>query len=161
MNSWWEIVSVFLLSMIKFVFGGVPLALSFGFPFLEAITVTTLGGFTSAVFFVSISDWLIVRYKKMTAIEFALNPHLPRKKIFTRTRRFIIKVKVRFGLVGFSFIIPFLIPIPLGSFLAMRYFHNKQKILMCMFWSILFWSITAYFLYKPIIDAIRKYIFRS
>jgi hypothetical protein len=161
MNSWWEIASVFLLSMIKFVFGGVPMALSFSFPFIEAITVTTLGGFTSAVFFVNISDWLLARYKKKSKIEFALNPHLPRKRIFTRTRRFIIKVKTRFGIVGFSFIVPFLIPIPLGSFLAVRYFHNKQKILVYMFCSLLFWAIAGYFLYKPIIDAIRKYIFRS
>ena len=161
MNSWWEIASVFLLSTIKFVFGGVPMALSFGFPFLEAITVTTLGGFTGAIVFVNLSDWLMVRYKKKTAIEFALNPHLPRKKKFTRTRRFIIKVKTRFGLLGFAFIVPFLIPIPLGSFLAVRYFRNKQKILMYLFCSLLFWSAAGYFLYKPLIDAIRTYILRS
>jgi hypothetical protein len=161
MNSWWEIASVFLLSMIKFVFGGVPLALSFGFPFFEAVTVTTLGGFTSAVIFVNMSDWLIAHYKKKSAIEFALNPHLPHKKKFTKTRRFVIRVKSRFGLLGFSFILPFLIPIPLGSFLAVRYFHNKQKVLMYMFCAILFWSVTGYYLYKPLIDAIRKYIFRS
>lgn len=161
MNSWWEITSVFLLSTIKFVFGGVPLALSFGFPFVEAITVTTLGGFTSALIFVNASDWLLSRYKKKAAIEFALNPHLPHKKKFTKTRRFVIRVKSRFGLLGFSFILPFLIPIPLGSFLAVRYFHNKRKILAYMFCSLLFWSATAYFLYKPLIDAIRTYILRS
>ena len=161
MNSWWQIASVFLLSTIKFVFGGIPLALSYGFPFFEAVTVTTLGGFTGAVIFVNASDWFLDRYKRKTAEKFALNPNLPLKKKFTKTRRIIIKTKNRFGIWGFALIIPFLIPIPLGSFMAVRYFHNKQKILMSLFASILLWSAAGYFIYKPLIDAIRTYILRS
>ncbi|MGZ4033575.1 MAG: hypothetical protein ACXVPU_10545 [Bacteroidia bacterium] len=161
MNSWWEITLVFLLSTIKFVFGGVPLALSFGFPFFEAVTVTTLGGFFSAVFFVNISDWIISRYKKKAATKYLLNPNLPRKKKFTKRNRFIIHVKTRFGLLGFSFIVPFLIPIPIGSFLAVRYFHHKQKVILYMFCSILFWSATGFYIYTPLINAIRTYLLRS
>ncbi len=161
MDSWWEIASVFLLSTVKFVFGGVPMALSFGFSFFESVFVTTLGGCCSAILFVNMSDRFLARAKKKAALKFALNPNLPPKKKFSKTRRFIITVKKRFGLLGFAFIIPFIIPIPLGSFLAVRYFHDKQKILMYMFGSILFWSAAGYFLYKPLIDVIRTYILRS
>jgi aminopeptidase N len=64
MNSWWEIVTVFLLSSVKFVFGGVPMALGLGFNFLETVTVTTLGGCTGVVFFTIGSDKIIAFFKK-------------------------------------------------------------------------------------------------
>jgi hypothetical protein len=55
----------------------------------------------------------------------------------------IVKVKHRFGLVGIALLTPFLISIPLGCYLAVRYFKNKQRIIAYMFASILFWSIAV------------------
>ncbi len=51
-------------------------------------------------------------------------------------------MKQRFGLIGISLLTPLLLSIPLGSFLAVRYFKNKQRILIYMFASILFWSVS-------------------
>ncbi len=158
MNPWWQIASVFLLSTVKFVFGGIPMALGFGFSFFESVTITTLGGMVGVLFFVTMSNVIIAWYKRRSALYYFKNPTAPRKKKFTKTNRFIILVKNRFGLVGFSFIVPFIIPIPIGCFLAVRYFHDKQKIIQYLFVSLLFWSATSYFLYKPLIDAIRNWI---
>ena len=159
MSSWWEISLVFLLSTIKFFFGGVPAALGFGFSYFESITVTTLGGFTGVVVFVFASDKLIVFFKKRAELKRLKNPSRDAKKKFTRTNRIVISVKRRFGLLGFSLIVPFLIPIPIGCFLAVRYFNDKQKIVRYLFLSIFIWSVIGTLLYKPLFDAIRNYFF--
>lgn len=143
MDSLWEIILVFLLSTVKFVFGSVPLALGFGFSFFEAVTVTSLGGFTGAVFFVYMSDKILSFFKKRKARKKLENPDTPHKKVFTNRNRMIVRVKKRFGLLGIAFLSPFLFPLPLGCFLAVRYFKNKQKILVYMFGAILFWSVTV------------------
>lgn len=143
MDSLWEIILVFLLSTVKFVFGSVPLALGFGFSFFEAVTVTSLGGFTGAVFFVYMSDKILSFLKKRKARKKLENPDTPHKKVFTNRNRMIVRVKKRFGLLGIAFLSPFLFPLPLGCFLAVRYFKNKQKILVYMFGAILFWSVTV------------------
>lgn len=158
MNAFWEIALVFLLSTIKFVFGSVPLALGFGFSFFEAVTVTCLGGFTGALFFVNLSDKILAFLKKRKAKKRKENPDLPPKKVFTSRNRMIVRVKKRFGLAGIAFLSPFLFPLPLGCFIAVRYFKNKHKILVYMFGAILFWSVTAYYFYKPIFYAIQKFI---
>jgi uncharacterized membrane protein len=138
MKIFWEIVSVFLLSSVKFVFGGVPLALGLGFSFFKAVTVTSLGGFIGIVFFVFLSEKLIENVKKIKE-----KKQIASKKIFTKKNKMIVKVKHRFGLVGIALLTPFLISIPLGCYLAVRYFKNKQRIIAYMFASILFWSIAV------------------
>jgi uncharacterized membrane protein len=140
----WEILSVFLLSTVKFVFGAVPMALAFGFSFFEAVTVTSLGGITGVVFFVFMSDKIIANLKKHKQKKM-LNQEdkpFPIKKIFTRKNKIIVAVKRRFGLIGIALLTPLLLSIPLGCFLAVRYFKSKQRILPYMFVAILFWSIT-------------------
>jgi uncharacterized membrane protein len=141
MDSRWEIISVFLLSTVKFVFGGIPLALAFGFPFFKVVTITTLGGFTGVIFFVFLSDKLIASVKKIKDKNQIKDLRLSTKKIFTKKNKIIIKVKHRFGLLGIAILTPFLISIPLGCYIAVRYFKNKQKILIYMFSSVLFLSI--------------------
>lgn len=158
MDSWWEIVSVFLLSTVKFFFGGVPMALGFNFSHWESIIVTAAGGCTGVTVFVFASDKLLAFFKKRAAIKRKTNPNLPHKKKFTRTNRVIIGVKRKFGLWGFSLIVPFLIPIPLGCFLAVRYFDHKIKIISTLCVAVVFWAVAGAFLYKPLFDAIRYYI---
>jgi hypothetical protein len=140
---WWEIVSVFLLSTVKFVFGGVPMALGLKFTFIEAVVVTSAGGFTGVITFVTLSEKLLAFIDKRRTLKKAKNPNPPVKKKFTRTNKVIITVKQRFGLLGFALMVPFFIPIPLGCFLAVRYFNDKKKIITYLFGSILFWSITV------------------
>jgi len=142
MGSLLEILSVFLMSTVKFVFGGVPLALGLGFSFFQAVTVTSLGGFVGVTVFVYTSDKLIAYFKKRKILKQLENPNQIRKKSFTRTNKIIIIVKQRFGLLGISLLTPLLLSIPIGCFLAVRYFNDKQRILFYMFGSILFWSVS-------------------
>ncbi len=159
MESLLEIVSVFFLSTVKFVLGGVPLAQVYEFSFLKAITVTSLGGFVGVTFFVNTSDRLIAYFKKRKASKQIESPNPVRKKIFTRTNKLIVVVKHRFGLSGIALLTPLLLSIPLGCFVAVRYFKDKQHILIYMFGSVLFWSVSMYYLYKPLFNAIRTHFF--
>lgn len=141
MDSLWEIVLVFLLSTVKFVFGAVPMALGFGFSFFEAVTVTCAGGFTGVTVFVLMSERLVARIKERKAAK-RLAGEVATGKKFTRKNKIIVKTKSRFGLLGIAFLTPLLFSIPIGSFLAVRYFKNKQKILIYLFVSIIFWSVS-------------------
>ena len=143
MKILWEIVSVFLLSTVKFVFGGVPLALGLGFSFFKAVTVTSSGGFVGVIFFVFLSEKLISNVKKLKEKSRIPDIQLSSKKIFTRKNKIIVNVKHRFGLLGIAFLTPLLLSIPVGCYVAVRYFKNRHLILVYMFASILFWSITV------------------
>jgi len=139
--DWWEIVIIFLVSTVKFVFGAVPMALAAGFSFFEAVTVTSLGGFTGVTIFVFMSEKIVARIKRRKLEK--LHDHPTNKKKFTRKNKVIVWVKMRFGLAGIAFLTPLLLSIPIGCFLAVRYFKHKQKILVYMFCSILFWSVSV------------------
>lgn len=142
--NWWEIVLTFLLSTVKFVFGAVPMALGFGFSFFEAVTVTSLGGFTGVVSFVFLSEKIVARLKKRREEKkhAVADPKAVPPKKFSRKNKIIVKAKMRFGLLGIAFLTPLLFSIPLGCFLAVRYFKHKQEIIIYMFCSILFWSVS-------------------
>lgn len=145
--NWWEIVLVFLLSTTKFVFGAVPFALGLGFSFFEAVTVTSLGGFTGVTVFVFLSEKIVERLRKRReekklAVQNAADDGKPAPKKFTRKNKIIVQVKKRFGLIGIAFFTPLLFSIPLGCFLAVRYFKQKHKIMIYMFVSVLFWSVS-------------------
>jgi hypothetical protein len=157
MNVWWQMIAVFFLSTVKFVFGGIPLALGFGFSYFQAVTVTTLGGMAGVTFYVYASDKLLAYFKKRALRKREKNPNLPPKKKFTKRNRLIINVKTRFGILGFSLLVPFFIPIPLGCFLTMRYFRDRQLVLRYLFMAVLFWSFLATLIYKPVFDAIHRY----
>jgi hypothetical protein len=145
LGNWWEITSVFLLSTVKFVFGGVPLALAYGFSFFKAVVITSLGGFSGILIFVAMSDFLLRKYKAQKLKREHAHPHphpKKNKRVFTRKNRLIIQVKQRFGLLGIAILTPPLFSIPGGCFLATRYFKDKQKVIIYMFVSVLFWSVS-------------------
>ncbi len=138
-----EIIAVFLLSTVKFVFGAVPVALGLGFSFFKAVFVTSLGGCTGVVIFVFLSEWIMKKVKIRAAKMRLEQPDAPRKNMFTRKNKSIVKIKMKFGLIGIAFATPLLLSIPLGCFLAVRYFKDKPRIIAVMFGAILFWSIST------------------
>lgn len=147
----WQITLIWLLSTVKFVFGAVPLALALGFSFWKTIIVTCTGGFVGSTIFISLGQFLTKRIRAKREKRIAMGEIHP--KNFTRTNRLIVKVKRRFGLIGISLLTPFILSIPLGCFVAARYYPHKPKIvlLLWMYASIVFWSvsISCYKLFFP------------
>jgi len=62
------------------------------------------------------------------------------KKIFTRKNRRIVWLKSRYGLIGIAVLTPILLSIPLGCFLAVRFYKNKRKVFLYMLGGIILWS---------------------
>lgn len=139
-----EILGIFLLSSIKFGIAGVPAAVFAKFSLFKTLTVTISGGVAGTIFFTYLSEWVILGIAKLRARLFG--PPKPKRK-FTRMNRLIVTVKRKFGLIGLAIITPSLLSIPLGVFLAVRYYPNKQKIILYMCISIVCWAVVLYFFY--------------
>lgn len=135
------LIGVFLLSAVKFGIGGVPAAVFAEYSFFKSLAVTVSGGVFGTFFFTFFSEWI---NKKLATL--ASKNKKPKKK-FTYMNKIIVYVKKYFGLIGISIITPLLLSIPLGVFLAMRYYKDKQKVISYMIISIFSWAIILYFVY--------------
>jgi len=135
MDFWYEIISVFLMSGIKF-FAAPLLAKTFGFTFLETILVTTLGGVVGVFVFFNLGSRIVNFFPSF------FKPINTKKKIFTKKNKFYVKLVRNYGLFGIAIFSPILISIPIGSFLAARFFENqKTKALALMCAAVLIWSV--------------------
>jgi hypothetical protein len=156
MSEFWKIFSVFISCGLFFGKVGMPSAvIFFKFNFIKVFIVSCSGGIAGNVFFTYLSAGIIKWWEKVKhKYIFKHNKH---PKVFTKSNRFIIKVKNRFGLYGIAFLSPVLLSQPLGAFLAERFFKNKKKVIIALSIAIVFWSVTLYFLFFFFFE-ITKYI---
>lgn len=142
MEELWKIISVVLLSSVKFGLGGLPLALAvYHFSFFKAVVTTSFGGILGIVVFSYLSELILKLADKVTCWWRKKHPAKPKKK-FTFQNKMIVRVKKRFGLIGLAILTPTVLSMPLGMLLAKRYFHNTQRVMVYMISSVLFWAIT-------------------
>jgi hypothetical protein len=140
----WQIIAVFLMSTVKFGFGGVPLAVMVEkFPLFKAITITTAGGVTSAIIFANISDWVLKQWHRFRAKYFPYHEHkhVPESKLTK-------KIREKWGLYGLAFFTPFILSIPVGTLLSVHFYHDKQKVISYMIVSIIAWDLFFYYFYN-------------
>lgn len=141
MSELWKILSVILLSSVKFGLGGIPLAFGYGFTFFKIVVTTSVGGILGIIVFSYLSEQILKLVDKIGQWWRRDHPKKP-KKIFTYKNKFIVKVKMKFGLIGLAILTPTVLSMPLGMLLAKRYFHNSQRVMLYMITSVLFWSVT-------------------
>src|SRR5579863_9252634 len=140
-HNLYQIVIVFLLSTVKFGFGGVPIAILVDkFPFFKAITITTAGGVTSAIIFAYLSEWVLDKWHKLRTKYF---PHKERKHL--PESKFTKKIREKWGLYGLAFFTPFILSIPIGTLLSVYFYHDKQKVISYMIVSIVAWDFFFYY----------------
>jgi len=136
MDFWYEIISVFLMSGIKF-FAAPFLAKALGFAYLETIFVTTLGGVVGVFVFFNLGSRIVHFFPNY------FKPINAKRKIFTKKNKLYVKLIRNYGLFGIAIFSPILISIPIGSFLAARFFENQKIIalaMMCV--AVLIWSVS-------------------
>ena len=142
MTAWYEIVSVFLTSAVKF-FAGPILAKSFGFSYIQSILLTSVGGISGVLLFFILGSKLILFFPNY------FKSNTKKKKIFTKKNKFYVLLIRDYGMFGIALLSPILISIPIGSFLAARFFDANSvmvRAILCM--SVVFWSVTlSTFLY--------------
>lgn len=114
----------------------------FKFTFFETILWTNVGGVIGIYFFAFLSDKLIAwwqrtfRKKRMADLSSGKG-----KKVFTKKNRRIIRIKQRYGLIGIALITPFLLSIPVGTFLVVRYYRTSKVKFAWLIASNMAWSV--------------------
>ena len=68
-------------------------------------------------------------------------------KKFTRTNRFLVSIKQKFGLGGIAAFTPIVLSIPVGVLFALALTHDKKKIMFSMIVSMLFWATVLFLPY--------------
>ena len=79
------------------------------------------------------------------------------KKIFTKFNRRVIRIKHRFGLTGIAILTPIFLSIPIGAFLAERFYKDKKKVIIYLSISAIAWCFVLYFIYLFFYDTFRSW----
>lgn len=155
---------------MKFI-AGTPLSYVYNFSYIETILLTVIGGMIGVCFIVYYNQhitngWHWIRITTINLLQFKkintpLIPpslhgkmptdknHLPtanplnkeHKEVFVHKNRRVVWLWKNYGLIGIALFTPVLLSIPIGTFIAARLVHNKKKIILYMFISVLFWSV--------------------
>ena len=125
----WATFSLFGFSMIKFLFtpfAGIAASLSFA----KTYIVCCSGAILSAAIFYFSAEFLMIRThkKKKLLIEQAKEKgiELKRKKVFTRTNKFIVRMK-GLGIIAICFYAPLFLSIPIGSIISAKFFGKDNR----------------------------------
>lgn len=119
----------FLLSMIKFLFTpfGGPLA---KLTFFETYFSCVAGAVISAAIFYFMSELFMKRaHNKRVQIRLDALKNgivLPQKKKFTKMNKFVVRMKMKFGIFGIAMYAPLFLSVPVGSIITAK-FYGKEK----------------------------------
>lgn len=138
-----EILLTVLFSSFKFAATFPLVIIQFESRFLETIFWTNVGGIAGIYFFAFLSDRLISWWKHTfrRSDRKIIEDEQQVKKIFTRRNRRIVKTKMKYGLLGIALITPFLLSIPVGVFLVVRYYHTSKSKFLFLIASNIIWSV--------------------
>jgi hypothetical protein len=138
-----QILLTILFSSFKFAATFPLVIIQFEFSFAETILWTNLGGIAGIYFFAFLSQKLISWWKQTfrRSNRKMLEDEQQHKKIFTRRNRRIVKTKKKYGLIGIALITPFLLSIPVGVFLVVRYYRTSKYKFLYLVAANVFWSV--------------------
>lgn len=134
MDSIIEIGLLLVFAAIKFLFAAGYLLIDKGYPYYQTVLILIVGG-TIGVF---------VFYYFSALVNQFINRLLRRKKprkVFTKQNRTIVNIKTKYGIYGIAFLMPIFFSIPIGSFLASRFYMNKKSTVPILILSVVFWSV--------------------
>ncbi len=153
---WGKIISLLLLSSVKFVFA-FPLAIKYHFSVYTTFLVTSLGGICGILFFsffwnhvINLYLWFIHSYlynfpnirsflKKIK--NFFIRKNNSNGSIPYRRKRHYIWIKKNGGLLGIALLTPLILSIPIGTFLAVRFFGRNLRTLLFLIITLEFWAV--------------------
>lgn len=140
------------MSSIKFLFAP-AISFGLGLNFIQTWLSTTAGGIVGVLMFFFLSKWILKLYsryffyyfhltkvKVYNSLKMTVPKFIPARR-FTKRNRMIIKIVKKFGMAGIVILTPVLLSIPLGTFLATRYYSSNRFLLVYLSASVLFWSL--------------------
>jgi hypothetical protein len=145
-------VVLFLVSSVKFMFA-FPLAVTFKFSFINTFIITTAGGITGVIIFAFLSQGLIAAWKwLLNKYVFPFPPVAKRLRFHTgdtagrksavpvKRRRRYIWLRKSIGFWGIAVLTPFILSIPIGTFLIVRYYGRSVRNILFVCGLVVVWS---------------------
>ena len=149
-----KIIHVIVLASVKYILM-LPYAMIIGLDYKQALIAVLLGGIGGFLFFYYLSKKFIVvvnyiwphlckicptpfkeRYKDF----FEKRRKRKSRKIFSRKNRMIARFKSTYGFWGIILATPVLLTIPVGAFLANKYYSKRKHTVLYMILSITGWA---------------------
>ncbi|WP_346855384.1 hypothetical protein [uncultured Draconibacterium sp.] len=150
-----KIAHIVLLASVKYIVT-LPYAMIIGLEYKYAILSVLGGGIGGFLFFYYVSKqvnrklecvWpqlcnrippgVKAKFRKL----FGRHKKPQLKKIFTKKSRSFIRFKKSYGLWGIVIATPVLLTIPVGAFLASKYYSHQKHIVVYMILSIIGWGV--------------------
>ena len=131
-----QVIFILILSATKFLTAPIT-SLNIGFNYLQTLMITTSGGVFGVVVFYYLSNGIAFLFQRINSY-FRKGEPKP-KKVFTWKNKMIVRTVRKYGLLGIAVITPILLSIPLGTFIAARYFHDQNQVLRYLCSSVVFW----------------------
>jgi len=134
-----QILLVLILSATKFLTAPIT-SLNIGFGYLETLLITAAGGVAGVFFFYYLSSAIMMLVARISN-RFRKSRTTEKKRVFTWKNKLIVKVKREYGLIGLAALTPTVLSIPVGTFIAARYFPDRKKVLTYLSASVVVWSV--------------------
>ena len=132
-------ISIIFLSSWKFA-ATFPVAVYLmKMSFAETLIYTNTGGIIGAIVFFYFSAFLIRLWNRIWPE--SLRFHRKKRRIFTKSNRQFVSVKMKYGLFGIVLLSPVILSIPLGSFLTVKYYGIKTRNILWLIAGQIFWSL--------------------
>lgn len=139
-TTWLETIAAALLATFKFAITVPFFIIKEGLGFWESLLFGIASGTFGIIVFMFLSTGILKIWNWIKIKTGLFKRKKPRKKFSKRSRR-AVKIKNKYGLFGIAALTPIVISIPIGVFIAMRYYKNKKKVFLYMFLSVVFWSV--------------------
>ncbi len=154
-NEIGKFISAALACTISLSKIGIPAVIAiYKYNFVLALLSSCTGAIFGTVVFTYLFAGILKWWDKLKDRWFA-SKHP--KKIFTKANRRIIRIKHRFGLTGIAILTPIFLSIPIGAFLAERFYKDKKKVIFYLSVSAIFWCITLYFIFLFFYDTFKSW----
>jgi len=150
----WKILHIVLLAAFKYILT-LPYAMIIGLEYKYAILALLAGGIGGFLFFFYLSKKLNHRFNRFGVQLRALVPQKlkmrfrlarakfpPKKKVrlFSKKNRYMVRLKRSYGFWGIIIATPILLTIPIGAFLANKYYGRQKHVVVYMILSIVGWG---------------------
>jgi len=129
-----KILVIISLSGVKFLLA-IPLSvIKYDFNFLQTLLFSVVGGVIGVFIFSYLSEKIYHLFTKNKK---------SKTKTKNRSMKNIVAIKTarKYGLFGIAFLTPIFLSIPIGTFLALRFFPEKKKTIPVLITSVIGWSL--------------------
>ena len=134
--NWIGFWSIYFLAMIKFMVSTIP-GQGFELAFYQTWLASFLGASTASAVFYFGSEVVmrIIHRRRIAKREAALAAGIEAINYYkvTRTKKFIVQIKHRFGFYGITLFAPLFFSVPIGSYVAAKFYGKYQT----TFWFVL------------------------